>query len=1206
MGDVPKPPVPDLIIEIFAGEWPEGSETQMLELADVWKAAAEDFKNAREAAEEQRDKLLAAIDGESADAMRDSLKKLIDDAEGLETLEDGARQIEDYCRQFAWDLQTTKNFLNLAMLEAAASLAMLAIPVFGAGASAAKFAAKKFAIRAFLRGMMEKIGLRGASTAIRAARPNLPQIGKSIVRNAVEESATQSGMELAAQAQTNASGNDRGYSGDRVASTASNAGLQGGASTAVRHGINRRSLGGEGLSQAGGATLAGIATGDVDGQDVLFSGIEGAAGGNVNHGGPSHSPGAIGPSSPPSGPDLGPQVTPASPSAVSGTDGAGPGPSTTVSPTAPTSAPDAAGPGSPGPGGPGPTQVDPTTTSPTSPMSESADGTPGELGAPGEAAASADSATTGAHGSDTPHGVGAGDASSATESSATQSLATAPGEASTNSATDPSTPVAEGDSSTHVEHPSPGEGNASADGGTATGHDAAGAEGSGAADSIGHSSGGNSVSSSASSASHIDAPTHSDAESPRSQESEGGHVTQSADSTSGMGSTSTADSSASTEGSAEGTSNADPGHHSTPDRGHDGPDSTSLNLDFDVNQAGEPSAGAGTAAGTPLGVAPVAPAAAASPGPLGGHSTGPQTPNTPPSQAGRPDDTAGRDPGPESNPANVASSKAADSAPTSDRQQSTSADDGRGSEYRGGPRQPESGIGMAPESGASAQVTDLAVDAGLHHDSAQPTSGYDSAPAHAADAESAAHGNEYSADAARVAREIGDLVGVHATPSPNSRPVGCASDSVSLIKRLYSAVRDLVSPAATTSLDSASVPAGEAHRAINGSPELTVADSALLDDVHPAFDRIEQRLHELGAGSSALVTVSATDGPTSTGHALVAVNDSGTVRYFDPIGHPDPASDKFYVENIVPSIDGVDSVASSFIDPHGMPVQGLDSVAHGTVATTFDAVSAAIGDVDGNGTRIAWSPWKSVESAGDLPSRVQFDHPDGAHRSTLRYRDGVLPDKTEVRMYEQESVYSEANSPDPIPKRLNPAPGEDVKKTSFAIVSDPTSDSGPLNLATFTSHGHVTTSVEASIETSFNGLDRSGDEYQAQKLATALGSDARSSDHAGHILGHRFFPDLGKVNLFAQDAKFNTGQYRVMENEIADWTRYDNTVSITVDFARDQDSLRPTEVNPVFDVADSDENPIHDGWARFVNEAVQPDPFARTPHSRIRHLSLNS
>ena len=41
MGDVPKPPVPNIVIEVLGGEWPEGSETAMYALADVWDQAAE-------------------------------------------------------------------------------------------------------------------------------------------------------------------------------------------------------------------------------------------------------------------------------------------------------------------------------------------------------------------------------------------------------------------------------------------------------------------------------------------------------------------------------------------------------------------------------------------------------------------------------------------------------------------------------------------------------------------------------------------------------------------------------------------------------------------------------------------------------------------------------------------------------------------------------------------------------------------------------------------------------------------------------------------------------------------------------------------------------------------------------------------------------------------------------------------------------------
>ena len=60
-----------------------------------------------------------------------------------------------------------------------------------------------------------------------------------------------------------------------------------------------------------------------------------------------------------------------------------------------------------------------------------------------------------------------------------------------------------------------------------------------------------------------------------------------------------------------------------------------------------------------------------------------------------------------------------------------------------------------------------------------------------------------------------------------------------------------------------------------------------------------------------------------------------------------------------------------------------------------------------------------------------------------------------------------------------------------------------------------------------------------------LGSD----HHTGHIFAYRFVHGHGPVNMFPQQANFNTGPYARMEQEWADWLEHGMDIDITVELA---------------------------------------------------------
>ncbi|MEW6704704.1 MAG: DNA/RNA non-specific endonuclease [Pseudomonadota bacterium] len=73
----------------------------------------------------------------------------------------------------------------------------------------------------------------------------------------------------------------------------------------------------------------------------------------------------------------------------------------------------------------------------------------------------------------------------------------------------------------------------------------------------------------------------------------------------------------------------------------------------------------------------------------------------------------------------------------------------------------------------------------------------------------------------------------------------------------------------------------------------------------------------------------------------------------------------------------------------------------------------------------------------------------------------------------------------------------------------------------------------------------------------AGGADRRTTDDGGHIVGHRFNPPSEEFNLFAQDANFNRGAYRQLENEWAIALRDRRTVKVEWKFEYSGSSVRP-------------------------------------------------
>lgn len=77
----------------------------------------------------------------------------------------------------------------------------------------------------------------------------------------------------------------------------------------------------------------------------------------------------------------------------------------------------------------------------------------------------------------------------------------------------------------------------------------------------------------------------------------------------------------------------------------------------------------------------------------------------------------------------------------------------------------------------------------------------------------------------------------------------------------------------------------------------------------------------------------------------------------------------------------------------------------------------------------------------------------------------------------------------------------------------------------------------------------------------AGGADRRVSDDGGHYIAARFRGPTEAFNHFAQDANFNRGGYRVLEDEWARDKRAGRSVTVTIVPRFDDQSVRPSTIN---------------------------------------------
>ncbi|WP_280451976.1 toxin glutamine deamidase domain-containing protein [Nocardia cyriacigeorgica] len=149
---------------VGAGDWPEGDETAMRRMADAYTTAATTLDDLGDDAQRQVNQLLAALDGQTADAIEAFWKKLGNDEGALSALTGLLTDQADLVDDGANDIEHTKLMiiaqLVIFAVEMAAALAAMATGVgapAGAAAGAAARVATQAAIRLTMRQLLQRI-----------------------------------------------------------------------------------------------------------------------------------------------------------------------------------------------------------------------------------------------------------------------------------------------------------------------------------------------------------------------------------------------------------------------------------------------------------------------------------------------------------------------------------------------------------------------------------------------------------------------------------------------------------------------------------------------------------------------------------------------------------------------------------------------------------------------------------------------------------------------------------------------------------------------------------------------------------------------------------------------------------------------------------------------------------------------------------------
>jgi len=178
------------LIPIVVGDsWPEGDETALQRLGDVWKQAATDVDEAMRQAEDAVKQATSHMDGEAAEAFKKYWEKFVKGEEAtLPKMKDVSEKLATACRNCAMQIEYAKLSIIIALVLLAIQIAvMLASAVVSFGASTAGIVPAQLATRAGVQIVFRQLVQR-----------LMQQVG----RNLIGKLALQVGIEVATSVAT--------------------------------------------------------------------------------------------------------------------------------------------------------------------------------------------------------------------------------------------------------------------------------------------------------------------------------------------------------------------------------------------------------------------------------------------------------------------------------------------------------------------------------------------------------------------------------------------------------------------------------------------------------------------------------------------------------------------------------------------------------------------------------------------------------------------------------------------------------------------------------------------------------------------------------------------------------------------------------------------------------------------------------------------
>ncbi|HEX8865275.1 MAG TPA: hypothetical protein VF821_06410, partial [Lentzea sp.] len=178
-----------LIPIVVGDDWPEGDETALQRLAEVWKTAATDIDDAMRDAEDAVKEATSHMDGEAAEAFKTYWEKFVKGEEAtLPKMKDVSEKLSTACRNCAMQIEYAKLSIIIALVILAIQIAMMIASAVGTfGASTAGIVPAQMATRAGVQMIFKQLVQR-----------LMQQVG----RNLLGKLALQVGIEVATSVAT--------------------------------------------------------------------------------------------------------------------------------------------------------------------------------------------------------------------------------------------------------------------------------------------------------------------------------------------------------------------------------------------------------------------------------------------------------------------------------------------------------------------------------------------------------------------------------------------------------------------------------------------------------------------------------------------------------------------------------------------------------------------------------------------------------------------------------------------------------------------------------------------------------------------------------------------------------------------------------------------------------------------------------------------